>query len=425
MLHRATAGDAFHDSGERYPQPQCHLDTRTSLLKDLLKWAHGSVSDHSTLLERQPILWLYGPAGSGKSAVAQSLCQTLAEEGRLGGSFFFKRGHPSRGDAKKLFPTIAYQLAVLLPELKQHISHTIENDPAIVDRSLSTQLHELILNPCRKSRLAHPVPIVIDGLDECDGEHVQQAILRAIGNALSQENLPILFLLASRPEAHIGETLAESCLAENHRALNIRQSFEDVRKYLEAEFDRIHREHQTMTAVPLPWPEAEIVQRITQDSSDYFIYAATIIKFIDDKRFHPSDRLDVILGVGHSISEPALNPLDQLYLQILSGVPEDFHPRLLQILMLVRECTMPLRDICGLLQLQVRQLHLILRGLHSVLDVPGDDWHNVSAHHASFWDFLNDPARSGPFHIGNAQCRKNLAFQLLKTLSSNLDPNTW
>ncbi|KAJ7718805.1 hypothetical protein B0H16DRAFT_1229716, partial [Mycena metata] len=106
-------------------------------------------------------------------ALAQSLCQKLAEEGRLGGSFFFKRGHSSRGNAQKLFPTIAYQLTFLLPGLKQYICRTIENDPAIVDRSLSTQLEELILNPCRRTRLAHPVSIVIDGLDECDGEHVQ------------------------------------------------------------------------------------------------------------------------------------------------------------------------------------------------------------------------------------------------------------
>jgi adenylylsulfate kinase-like enzyme len=33
------------------------------------------------------VLWLYGPAGAGKSAIAQSLCQRLEEDGHLGGSF--------------------------------------------------------------------------------------------------------------------------------------------------------------------------------------------------------------------------------------------------------------------------------------------------------------------------------------------------
>ncbi|KAJ6490925.1 hypothetical protein C8R45DRAFT_901303 [Mycena sanguinolenta] len=414
ILHRAIAGDAFHDSAERYPQPQCHPDTRTKLLEVLSEWAHEDDEENNQPSSR--ILWLHGPAGSGKSAVAQSLCQKLKEEDRLAGSFFFKRGHTSRGNARRLFPTIAYQLALLLPELKQHISRAIENDPAIVDRSFSTQLQELILDPCRKICVSHPPCIIIDGLDECDGEHVQQAILRMIGGALRQEGLPILFLVASRPEAHIRETFAEACLAEYHRPLNIEQSFEDVRKYLHAEFDRIHSEHQTMTASPFLWPEAEIIERIVRKSSGYFIYASTIVKFIDDKRFQPPARLDVILGTRHSISGSPFNSLDQLYLQILSGVPEDFHLQLLRILAFLKD-SVSLQLIGELLQLQTGELRLILRGLHSVIRVPEYDSSGVSAHHASFLDFLNDPSRSGPFHVGSPQCRTDLALQLLKTLS--------
>ncbi|KAJ7705516.1 hypothetical protein B0H17DRAFT_869783, partial [Mycena rosella] len=80
---------AAHDSGERYPQPQCHPETRTEMLKDLHDW---SLEDDP----RSRVLWLHGPAGAEKSAVAQSFCQKLQADGRLGGSFFFKRGHPSR-----------------------------------------------------------------------------------------------------------------------------------------------------------------------------------------------------------------------------------------------------------------------------------------------------------------------------------------
>ncbi|KAJ7718809.1 hypothetical protein B0H16DRAFT_1337083, partial [Mycena metata] len=238
-----------------------------------------------------------------------------------------------------------------------------------------------------------------------------------------QESLPMLFLVTSLPEAQIRETFAEPCLIGNHRVLNIKQSFEDVRKYLEVEFDRIHRQHQTMTTVPFPWPEAEILERIVRDSSGYFIYAATIIKFIDDKRLQPPHRLDVILSIRQSTTEPPLNALDQLYLQILAGVPKDYHPRLLQILVFVKE-GLSLRKISRLLQLKVGELRLIFRGLHSVFLLPQDDSGNASAHHASFWDFLDDHSRSGAFHLGSPQCRTNLAFQLLKTLSHNWD-YTW
>ncbi|KAJ7845006.1 hypothetical protein B0H14DRAFT_2358300 [Mycena olivaceomarginata] len=278
LLHHAIAGDAFHDSAERFPWPRCHPETREKLLAVLWRWTCGIDPPRNS-----GILWLYGPAGSGKSAVAQSLCQRLKEDGRLVGSFFFKRGNPSRGNARRLFPTLAYQLALLRPELKQMISQMIENDPAVIDRSFSTQLHDLIIEPSRNGCLSQPVCIVIDGLDECEGEDMQQEVLRLIAQVVSQERLPILFLIASRPESYIQETFAECCLDGFHRSLNVEQSFYDVRKYLLHEFGRIHREHQTMAMVPYPWPTSQIVDELVSRSSGYFIYVSTIIKYIDDK----------------------------------------------------------------------------------------------------------------------------------------------
>ncbi|KAF8201232.1 hypothetical protein K438DRAFT_641350 [Mycena galopus ATCC 62051] len=89
ILHSAIAGDALHDSAERYPQPKCHPETRTEMHEDLWKWSSSGWSNS--------VLWLHGPAGAGKSAIAQSFCQKLEEEHCLGASFFFKRGDPSRG----------------------------------------------------------------------------------------------------------------------------------------------------------------------------------------------------------------------------------------------------------------------------------------------------------------------------------------
>ncbi|KAJ7693966.1 hypothetical protein B0H17DRAFT_932341, partial [Mycena rosella] len=113
------------------------------------------------------------------------------------------------------------------------------NDPAIVDMSISHQLQELIIEPCRKSPLSRPVSLVIDGLDECTGEDIQQEVLRSIGSVFSQEHPPLL-LVASRPESHLRETFSKRLFAGFHRSLNINQSFQDVRKYLLDEFDRIH-----------------------------------------------------------------------------------------------------------------------------------------------------------------------------------------
>jgi hypothetical protein len=136
---------------------------------------------------------MHGPAGAGKSAIGQTLCQKLEEEGRLGASFFFKQGHPSRGHGKRLFATIAYQLALVLPDLNHHISQSIEKNPSLVDKSLSTQLQKLIVEPCRQSTSTHTLVIVIDGLDECEDQKVQQEILCLIGRAVLNSNSPFDF----------------------------------------------------------------------------------------------------------------------------------------------------------------------------------------------------------------------------------------
>ncbi|KAJ7830688.1 hypothetical protein B0H13DRAFT_1654984, partial [Mycena leptocephala] len=181
ILHRAIAGDAFHNSAERFPQPKCHSETRTEILENLWNWTGGNYSFSNDLgfksENASKITWLYGPAGAGKSAIAQSLCQKLEAEGYLGGAFFFKRGNPSRGNGNKLFPTLAYQLSGCQPDLKRAICQVVENDPSITDYSLSIQLQQLIVEPCQQNLHGRTLTIIIDGLDECEDQNIQQEIL--------------------------------------------------------------------------------------------------------------------------------------------------------------------------------------------------------------------------------------------------------
>ncbi|KAJ7489267.1 hypothetical protein FB451DRAFT_685818 [Mycena latifolia] len=419
ILYRSAAGDASHDSGDRYLQPQCHPETRTNMLEDLQIWSSGNDP-------MSRILWLHGPAGAGKSAIAQSFCQKLEAEGRLGGSFFFKRGHPSRGNSNKLFPTIAYQLALLLPDFKQVVSRRMEDDPSIVDKILSTQLQKLIIEPCQDISFSRTFVIVIDGLDECESQHVQQEILRCIGNSVDHRRLR--FLVASRPEPHITEVFREPCLEGLHHFLNIQKSFEDVHKYLVDEFARIHRDHrQTMTMVSSPWPSQEIVDHLVKKSSGYFIYASTVVKFIDDKNFRPTERLEVITGITEPYSGSPFAALDQLYTQILAAATA--RPELARILTVIAanlDAMVAVSCIEELLDLKPGDVLLALRGLHSVINLRSESldeddedscqWVMLEVHHASFLDFLNDSTRSGVFHVGDSH-RTQLAHDILKTFS--------
>jgi hypothetical protein len=370
------------------------------------------------------ILWLNGPAGAGKSAVAQSLCLQLEAKGCLGASFFFKRGNASRGNGNKLFPTIAYQLALHLPQLRGAIAQVVEKDPSIVDRSLSIQVERLIIEPCQKhlSKRRQPVPVIIDGLDECAGVEIQQEILRSISKILRDRSLDLRFLIASRPEAHIQDIFAGS-LSKLHVGFPIDQSFDDVRKFLQVEFSRIHREHYiTMAAVPLPWPTNEIIDQLIEKSSGHFIYVSTVIKFIDDRNFRPTERLSRIMGIDQPPgSRTPFSGLDSLYTEILSEAVVD-RPHVFELLAVIAaEIQLPIYTIEKLLEWQSNEISLALRGLRSLL---GEDYHSkrgpawIKVYHASFLDFLQDEKRSKIFFVNDLRHRENLACRILKAFSN-------
>jgi hypothetical protein len=203
-----------------------------------------------------------------------------------------------------------------------------------------------------------------------------------------------------------------------HCPLNVEQSFNDVRRYLLDEFSRIHRDHRaTMARIPYPWPTPETIDNLVHKSSGYFIYASTVIKFIDDKNFRPTERLAIIIGITEPLSESPFASLDQLYIQILSQVAA--RPQLLRILTVIaaRIDLSPVH-IEQLLELEQGDLRLALRGLHSVISgLEKDNSDGLNFHHASFHDFLQDPRRAGIFYVGGCSHRTDLSHHILKAFS--------
>ncbi|KAF8208094.1 hypothetical protein K438DRAFT_1754837 [Mycena galopus ATCC 62051] len=408
LLQNAAAAEALHDSAESFPQPKCHPETRTKMLKDLRRWCR----------KRNPastIIWLYGPAGAGKSAIMQTLARKLQSAGRLGASFFFKRGHSTRSNGNTLFATIAYQLALEVPWLKAPISQVVEDNPSIISRSIANQLEKLICQPCHlpAGEIWDPVTIIVDGLDECEGQGMQEEILRAIRTYTAKYSLPLRFIIASRPESHIRELFTSPFYEGAYCPFNVEQSFEDVRRYLLDEFSRIHHEHHlTMVNIPSPWPSPEILSELVLKSSGHFIYASTIIKFVDDKNYRPTERLAMVQDTSSPGSESAFDPIDQLYLTILRSAPRE--TELVPILCAITNFGLSTDGIDQLLGLAHGDARLLLRGVHSVLEVPLDNKDEISLHHTSFLDFLNNPRRSQNFYVGGLHHQMDLARSFLE-----------
>ncbi|KAJ7303720.1 hypothetical protein DFH08DRAFT_54040 [Mycena albidolilacea] len=400
ILHYSVEFSAIHDSAESFPQPKCHPETRTEMLNNFHNWAKDPDS--------KTIFWLFGPAGAGKSAIMQTLAGRLKDDGILGGSFFFKRGHATRGKGITLFATLAYQLALAVPSLRSPISQIVETDPSLIRGSIKTQMNKLISEPCHSYEDDDHITILIDGLDECEGQDVQREILRTILDLSFDRTLPLRFIIASRPEPHIREIFDLPVYSSRFGSQNVEQSFEDVRRYLLEEFARIHREHRTMASVPSPWPSPDVLWKLERNSSGHFIYAATIISFVDDKNYRPTERLAIVLA-GTQGSHPAFDTLDQLYMTVLGSVPRQ--AELVPILCAIANFDLSTAEIDALFEFEGGEASLLLRGLHSILEVPSKPALRpyISAPHASFMDFLKDKIRSRNFYVGSLDHRMHLA----------------
>ncbi|KAK6988728.1 NACHT domain-containing protein, partial [Favolaschia claudopus] len=402
--------------------PPCHPNTRLKILDDLTTWSQDTSDSASQ------ILWMHGPAGTGKSAIAQSLCEALQDQTSLGGSFFFKRRHPSRGNATRLWPTIAYQLARISPSFKAAIAMRLISDPALINKALPGQLQQLVIDPYHDAAASidRNLVVVIDGLDECEGEARQQELLRSLPRFLPcRPRLRIL--IVSRPEAHIKQVFGEAALSSCVH-LTVPGSSKDVMIYLTDEFKRIRETHTAMASISCPWPEEDLIQHIIEKSSGHFIYAATVIRFVEDDDFDPAERLAIVTRLQSQEPDPKhvspFSALDELYLQILGVVPD--RPQLSRLFSVIAAgfiSQLSVIQIGHLLGLKPTEILLMIRRLHSLIEIKdmvrrGAVARYLSVYHASFLDFLSDPRRSRNFHFSNKD-RQNLATDMLEALSPN------
>jgi hypothetical protein len=417
ILQRATATAAFHNSDERFDPPKCHRNTRIAILEKIMRWIKWG-EDIDTF-----IMWVYGPAGAGKSAIAQTIAEMCEDEMILLASFFFSRNDPSRSISKPLIATIAYQITLNLPQVRDAVLRVIEHDPLIFSKSLAVQVKSLIVAPLQPladtGYFKEPSSrrlVIIDGLDECSDPKVQQNILEVLANAQQHHRLPLVFLFASRPEQQICLTFNTGLLLSITSRLVLDESYlpdEDIELFLTDKFQEIKSTHRLRAYIPPQWPLPNILGQLVRKSSGQFIYASTVIRYVASIRHKPVDRLDIILGLRPPQRDLPFAELDALYTHILSGI-ENTEP-VLEILSIIFFChhrlirgkwnLNPLM-IEKFLYLQPGDVELYLGDLSSLVTIEPEQ--KIRVFHASLTDFFVDPTRSKTFWI-NRQAR-HIAF---------------
>jgi hypothetical protein len=379
------------------------------------------------------VLWLYGPAGVGKSAIMQSIAEGEADKQCLGATLFFSRPF-ARDRPPGVWPTISFQLAVKETAYRAYVRDEMDNNPKLLKKGMREQFRKLIVEPFGQKQVikpSKPLSIFLDGLDECRGEDAQVEIIQLVTEfVLEYPTAPLLWIIASRPEQHLKLAFEDQARDKVWRMfipVDSSDACRDVERYLRSELDAIRKRYPFAISRTIQWPKEADFVVLARASSGLFVYATAIVRFVNDPLVgDPVSQLELILSIiKRTFSSPFQhgNPLAMLHLlytQILELIPPASYfvtKRILGFLLLERGYgawtpkSTSFWALCNLLGIKQNIAYGSLHKLHSVLYIPDPDAafsSSIKLFHASFSDFLEDPLSSGEFCIREVETLSDL-----------------
>jgi hypothetical protein len=176
-----------------HPQDVCP-GTRKKEKKIIMRWIKEPNPCSSVFLIR-------GHTRVEQTAFMQTIAEQLQAENRQPyACFFFKRGAIGCDNMDQLFSTLAYQLAINIPSMREHIEKAMIEDPALPMRSAATQSQKLIIIPFKllpTPRSSSSLILIIDGLDECEGRGISGSFsCTVISQVLEDSVVTIQFIVS-------------------------------------------------------------------------------------------------------------------------------------------------------------------------------------------------------------------------------------
>ncbi|KAE9402765.1 WD40 repeat-like protein [Gymnopus androsaceus JB14] len=397
--------DPVQDASFKYEHhSSCLEGTRTGILKTLLDWATNPYSP--------PIFWLSGIAGTGKSTIAQSFCETLEEYHLLGGSFFCSRESKDRREVKRIIPTLAYSLAQYSEPYCYQMKVALEMDPTLASQGVKRQWDSLLWDPLHKSKIPHkPFVLVIDALDECEDVDTTRNVI-AILRTMPEEFFPYVRLFIScRPEYYIQDelerTLHKSLFKLHEMETEIVQK--DIQLYLNWSLHNMHI-------------SADDIYSLSEKAGKFFIYAFTQVQYLKEAPgpIALKARVNDLLG-NTFIAES----MDHLYNVLLIKATERMNANEKADAKYLVNLIVSLADPLSHHTLSELWRPFDVAPFRSVLNVPESDIQPIHIFHASFSDYILNQARCYmAFYCNPEEINKIITLACIKNMNQNLRYNT-
>ena len=168
---------------------------------------------------------------------------------------------------------------------------------------------------------SRPRLVILDGFDECGDANTQKYILEVFSQAVARISFPLIFLVTSRPEQAIRNSFNKVSMSRLTKQLSLDDTYEpdaDIKILIESKCEEIRETHPARASLPSPWPSHHAIEQLVTKLSGQFIYASTVLKFIESPKHRPQDRLNIIFGISPAENDVPFAELDALYRQIFS-----------------------------------------------------------------------------------------------------------
>jgi Mrp family chromosome partitioning ATPase len=313
------------DRSSCYVSP-CTPGTRQCVFEQIDSWLQDR--------EAPNVLLLSGSPGVGKSTIAWTLASKLQARGLLGSAFFCKRDNVTLSDPATVWRTVAFDLArrdthfagrvienlkagkvdPMRADIGMHFESLIKDPVAWVSRKHTEAqgrdvvgIHERNLgsgtrvNPGQSIVLPYPV-VILDALDECGSDSSQSPQRGSFLDTLMKwfHFHPMFKLVITSRDQGIPPAFRKSC----HRIiletgdLVSAQSNLDIQFFFEQRLAHIASRYPSLHS----WPGEPIIKQLTDRAAGLFIWAETVVRFLDQGRGFPDEQLALTSGNPPSVN---------------------------------------------------------------------------------------------------------------------------
>ncbi|KAG4436715.1 hypothetical protein IFR05_007798 [Cadophora sp. M221] len=287
---------------------------------------------------------------------------------------------------------------VVVPKVLEEINRDVhikdQNLDYLFDHLIKAPLSECIEDPST-------VVLVVDALDECDGEGKISNILKLLLRAGEIKPARLRIFLTSRPEDEITKPF-QTLSKGRHREIaldDFPQTQQDISTCLTNEFAKISNKPGTDGS---DWPGNAVIEELAKLAAPSFIFAATIWRFVADPYETPAEQLKTIRE--SRFTGQLVENLDRTYVTVLERLNrkgsqvdkrlENQFRKLLETIVVLGD-PLSVKALTVLLGEETQDLsqqivNFRLQRLRSVLQIPDRETSPVRIFHLSFRDFLLD-----------------------------------